>query len=99
MGKPMCDMTIQNKHCERLRVLIKDSGEELPLSRGEVAYILAVGIGSQQPTFALVTAHDSIEISASHAEGYFMRKEPPNSKISGTQASGVWDQEVDAWLK
>ncbi len=92
----MVDLKIRSNYCDRLRVLIKDAGEEHVLSRGEVAYVLAVGVGSHQPTFTLATAEDSIEISASRAEGYFLSKEPPESKNSGTQTFGVWDRELDA---
>lgn len=95
MGKPMVDMTIHNSQCDRLRVLIKDKGEELALSRGEIAYVLALGEGSHQPTFSIVMAGDSIEVSASHAEGYFLRKESSKSKESGKPTSGVWDRELD----
>lgn len=95
MAKPMADMRIHNNHCDRLRVLIKDEGEELVLSRGEVAYVFAAGVGSHQPTFSIVMAGDSTEVSASHAEGYLLRKEPTKSKNSGKPTSGVWDRELD----
>lgn len=95
MAKPMADMWIHNKQYDRLRVLIKDEGEELVLSRGEVAYVLAAGEGSHQPSFSIVMAEDSIEVSASHAEGCLLFKEPSRSKNSGKQTSGVWDRELD----
>ena len=82
------DLRFCNNPYDRLRVLIKDEGEELVLSRGEAAYVLAAGVGGYQPTFTVVMGEDSIEVSASHAQGYFLSKEPPESKNSGKQTSG-----------
>ncbi len=95
MAKPMAEMWIHNKQHDRLRVLIKDEGEEHVLSRGEVAYVIAAGQGGHQPAFSIVMAEDSIEVSALHAESCLLFKEPSRSKNSGKQTSGVWDRELD----
>lgn len=96
MGQKIVDMIIVNNQSDHLCVSIKDAGKEIVLSRGEVAFVFATGVGSNQPTFTLVTAADSIEVSASDAEGYLLAKETPKSKPRGTQTDGLWDRELDA---
>ena len=56
-------MKLFNNHCNLLRVLVKDTGEELVLFRVELTYVVSVGVGSHRPTLTLVANDDSIEIS------------------------------------